>query len=258
MSENRKLVVKVDTGSKEEFDFEDIDMDFDEALNSMEDTDVTTKLRVKIDVDGDVTEDLPGETPEETTNLQVTFDVTDPIAHLSNDIDVRLKIRKTFDDNIMILDHENIDIIIKPVDHKIVTFPKDSYDDISYRTQERFFEYLTRKGAIDREDIEGGNVYGSLQCAYVDVSNPNQSTVQMLIFLIWKWMEKEKPNFKFNKEMSKAYIDRLTDIENIEGDDPENIAKKNKTSDSQRMDGTYGGVYDYGQYALGGMFYYEE
>lgn len=172
---DKKFVVKIDTtGEEEEFSFDDTEFNFDDV-------------------------EMPEE--EEDVHFNVNMEVTDPVAHLKNDIEIRLQIRKSFDESLMITDHENIDIVIVPSENKIVTFPKSAYDDISYRTQERFFERLADRGVINREDIEGGNIYGSLQCSYVDISNPNQSTLQMILFMIWKWMETEKPNFNFNKQL---------------------------------------------------------
>jgi len=227
---DHKFTVKVDTGGMEEFEFDDTDYDFDNDFEEIE---------------------------PEPVEFKVEMDVVDPLAHLTNDIEIKLKIRKTFDDNIMITDHENIDIVIKPADHTITTFPKDAYDDLSYRTEERFFEYLSMKGAIDRENVEGGNVYGSLMSSYVDISNPNQSTVQMVIFLISKWMEAERPNFKFNKEMSRAYIDKLTNIEKLEDTDPEVLAKQQHMLDKYRLSGDYAGVSG-ANHSYQAAFYYEE
>jgi hypothetical protein len=221
MAEDQKLVVRMMTGEEEEFSFDDTEIEVPEP-------------------------------PKHT----IKAEITDPRANLRNDIEVRLEIRKTFDGKIMIFDHENIDIVIKPADHIIVTFPKDSYDSISYRTEERFFEYLAMKGAVDREDVEGGNIYGSLQSKYVDKDNPNQNTLQMIIFLVYKWMEMERPNFKYNKEMSKAYIDKLTREEDIEGNDPENIAKNQNAISKYRADSSYGGVYG-ANYTTQGVYYYE-
>ena len=42
-----------------------------------------------------------------------------------NAVQIELKIRKTLDGKIMILDHTHIDIIVDTAQNKIITFPKE-------------------------------------------------------------------------------------------------------------------------------------
>ena len=48
-----------------------------------------------------------------------------------------------------------------PLKRKIVTFAKSEINDSVYEVQNRFFDFLKRKGLVEYESIRGGNVYGS-------------------------------------------------------------------------------------------------
>ena len=64
---------------------------------------------------------------------------------------IELKARRTIDGNIIILDHEDIDIVLMKEKKKCVTFPKDTMSDKVYYSQDRMFKFLSRKGLINAE-----------------------------------------------------------------------------------------------------------
>ena len=77
---------------------------------------------------------------------------------------VELQARKTLDGNLLIMDHDLIDIVVLPEDSKVVVFPKSQSIEDAYGTQSRFFEFLADKGiVIDRESVQGGNIFSSLE-----------------------------------------------------------------------------------------------
>ena len=45
-------------------------------------------------------------------------------------VNLELKARKTLDGNIMIFDHQEIDIVLMPQKNKIVTFAKDDFSEM--------------------------------------------------------------------------------------------------------------------------------
>ena len=74
-------------------------------------------------------------------------------------IQLELKARKSLDGNILIFDHQEIDIVIMPEKRKVVAFAKDDYSETIYHVQDRFFEYLKRKGIVTYDSVKGGNVW---------------------------------------------------------------------------------------------------
>ena len=61
---------------------------------------------------------------------------------------VTLDARKTLDGNLMVFDHEDVDIVLVPSSNKIMVFPKDLMEERIYHTQDRFFYFLRKKGVI--------------------------------------------------------------------------------------------------------------
>ena len=55
-----------------------------------------------------------------------------------------LNARKSLEGNIMIFDHEEIDVVVMPSKNKVVAFPKDMMSDTVYEAQDRLFFYLVR------------------------------------------------------------------------------------------------------------------
>lgn len=121
-----------------------------------------------------------------------------------------LNIRKTIDGNIMIRDHEYIDIVISISSGKVIAFVKDLMDDKVYDTQNRLFKFLTRKGIIDPASVHAGNVYGSMEGKVLEKSSSLSLNISDLLILnIAKWMEEEKPYFEFAKALEEEEEERL-------------------------------------------------
>ena len=125
---------------------------------------------------------------------------------------VKLKARRTLDANIIVSDHPDVDIVIMPEKMKIVAFSKDNFDDSVYQTQDRLMKYLFKKGVINQDSVAGGNVYGSLEAKLI---KPVQDipTDNLMLMLISKWIDSEKPSFIYQKAIDDTYIDRVTEPE---------------------------------------------
>ena len=76
---------------------------------------------------------------------------------------IKQKARRTLDGNIMVLDHEDIDVVLLQDKNKCVTIPKESMSDKVYAAQDRMFQFFVRRGIVDRSTVRGGNVFGSLE-----------------------------------------------------------------------------------------------
>ena len=59
-------------------------------------------------------------------------------------IEAKLKLRSAINGDLMILDHKDIDIVIKQGDKKIVAFAKETLSDLVYGAEARLLEYLRR------------------------------------------------------------------------------------------------------------------
>ena len=163
------------------------------------------------------------------------------------DIDPRieLKARRTIDGNILILDHEDMDIVIMTEKNKCVTFPKNSMSDTVYHSQDRMFRFLAKKGLVDRSSVKGGNVFGSLEAEMLESKVPGVNRDQAFLYSIHEYITGEKPYFKSAKEFDEDRLDAMLrpDPEDSTelGDVPQSA---NKGSMSSRVR-PYGYMYNY-------------
>ena len=122
---------------------------------------------------------------------------------------VSLKIRKSLEGNLIITDHEDIDIVVIPAQQKIVALPKEHMSEDVYVTQNRLFGFLSKKGVIMQETIQGGNVYGALEAKMPPTDAAY--TTEIALFTIDKFIEEERPYFMseeaFEKQQEAHYVD---------------------------------------------------
>jgi hypothetical protein len=123
---------------------------------------------------------------------------------------VRLDIRKTLDGNFIIQDHPYIDIIISPSKKKILALSTIAMDDKVYYTQNKYFDFLYKRGVIDPSTVQAGNIYASMEAAIPDTQE-KVDPVEVIIFSTAMFMDKERPSFEYEKAMRKAQDDYLTD-----------------------------------------------
>ena len=109
-------------------------------------------MPININITGSEEETVPQE-PE-----GVKFEVVE-----KDKIEGKLKLRSAMNGDLMILDHTDIDIVVKPKENKIVAFAKETLSDLVYGAESRLLEYLRKNGLIKIDSIQGGNVYGSLE-----------------------------------------------------------------------------------------------
>ncbi|MAC34342.1 MAG: hypothetical protein CME38_12180 [Haliea sp.] len=121
-----------------------------------------------------------------------------------------LKAKKSFDGNIIIYDHADVDIVLMPEQKKIVTFKKDDVNgDIAYGAATRLFSELSRLGIIDRNTIQGGSTLDSYESTILD--NELKSPIKLVLLAISKWVESERPYFEYGQDYEDLVADRMTD-----------------------------------------------
>ena len=125
---------------------------------------------------------------------------------------VRLNIRKTLDGNFIIQDHPYIDIIISPSKNKILVLSTLSMDDKTYYTQNKYLDFLYKRGVIDPSTIQAGNIYASME-ATIPQTQEKVDPIDVIIFSTALFMDKERPSFEYEKSMRQAQDEYLTEPE---------------------------------------------
>ena len=129
---------------------------------------------------------------------------------------VELDMRRSLDGNLMIFDHEDIDIVLVPTTNKIIAFPKELMEDRVYATQDRFFYFLRKKGVINPETVKGGSVYGSFEATISKPIEEGVSAPQVALSVIDKFIKEEKPYFRKYHELEDEWEKELTDPSNMD------------------------------------------
>lgn len=122
-------------------------------------------------------------------------------------INLELQARKSLDGNILIFDHKEIDIVIMPLKRKIVTFAKSEINDSVYEVQNRFFNFLKRKGLVEYESIRGGNVYGSIEALICESSNPEINAYDYTLYGVYNFLKEETPYYDYMDDYEKMLDD---------------------------------------------------
>ena len=122
----------------------------------------------------------------------------------------KLNVRRALNGDLMIFDHNDIDIMILTEKKKIVAFAKDMMSDIVYGAENRLFTYLRRQGVIAYDSIQGGNVYGSMEGLMLEMKGDKQpETIDYVLYQISEWMNTERPYFESNEAYDEMLDDHL-------------------------------------------------
>ena len=69
---------------------------------------------------------------------------------------------------------------------------------------------LTKKGVVDPASVRSGNVYGSMEAAYVAESYNGSDSTEVVVFDIGKFIEEEKAYFEYDSRHEEEITDMLT------------------------------------------------
>jgi hypothetical protein len=139
---------------------------------------------------------------EPKTKLNVTINDTTKKIY-----EFKLNLRRALNGDLMIFDHNDIDIIVMTEKNKVVAFAKDLMTEVVYGAESRLFEFLRTKGIIAHDSIQGGNVYGSLEGTILE--SKELDAIKATIYEISQWMKEERPYFESiegHEEMMNDYL----------------------------------------------------
>ena len=151
-------------------------------------------------------------TKEEKPKLKVEFKGPE-----KETLEFGLEFRSALNGDLMILDHKDIDIVIQQNKKKVVTFAKDILSDVVYGAESRLLEFLRKKGVIEFDSIQGGNIYGSLEGKIMD--STNQDSIKATILNISEWMKTEQPYIKGTTAYDQMEDEALINPDNMDSTD---------------------------------------
>ncbi len=133
------------------------------------------------------------------------------IGEKANEKKVRLEIdaRKSLAGDIMIFDHNDIDIVILKEQKKVVAFAKEMLTDSVYGAETRLFNFLRQRGIVAYDSIQGGNIYGSMEAKLLTPESRIKKPLSLTIHMIHEWLLEEKPMQEFMEEHDELMDDAL-------------------------------------------------
>jgi len=123
--------------------------------------------------------------------------------------EIELQLRRSMNGDYYISDHSDIDIIIMKEKKKVLTIAKDLMSSLVYGAQDRLFDFLTKKGLIDPESVQGGSVYGSMEGTLL--SSQELNPINMAILNVSRWIDEERPYFEFMDKFEEMEEERFTE-----------------------------------------------
>ena len=165
---------------------------------------------------------------------------------IKKDPRISLDIRRTLEGNVMIFDHEDIDIILMVEKKMCVTFPKGELTDRAYSAQDRMFRFLINRGVVDHESVRGGNLFGAFEGRMIESKLPGIDSLQATLYTINEYLTGEKPYFaKTAEEFDSDRLDHMLrpdDDESTELGDVPQAAEKGSMDSRVRP---WGYMYSY-------------
>jgi hypothetical protein len=162
-------------------------------------------LGVRIEPDEKIPVRIDNSVQVKVNDPPLRVNIHDPTKQV---FEFKLNVRRALNGDLMIFDHNDIDIMILTEKKKIVAFAKDMMSDIVYGAENRLFTHLRRQGVVAYDSIQGGNVYGSMEGLMLEMKGDKQpETIDYVLYQISEWMNTERPYFESNQ----AYDDMMDD-----------------------------------------------
>tara|TARA_R100001509_G_scaffold114907_1_gene70039 strand:- start:3444 stop:4007 length:564 start_codon:yes stop_codon:yes gene_type:complete len=158
---------------------------------------------------------------------------------------IHLNASRSLSGDIMIFDHEDVDIVVIPTKNKCVAFPKEEIDDKAYGAQDRLFNVLASRGVIDPSSIRGGSFYGAMEASILKSSFEGIDEVQAALYVIHKFLEEEKPYFQATKSISDRDLDHVLDPEDEYSTELGDVPHSDKKGSMDPQVRPYGYMYNY-------------
>ena len=124
---------------------------------------------------------------------------------------VQMKGYRILDGSLLFDSHPEIDIIVDKKKKQVVTYPKNDLGKEAYSAQDRFMNYLSKKGVIDRGTIRSGGVANSLLSKILSPIEDGIDELNVCMFCIYNFLKTEEPFFNFIEDFEEDYESDLLD-----------------------------------------------
>lgn len=175
-------------------------------------------------------------------SIKITPDMSPDVKET---ITIKLEARRNLNGDIMIFDHEDIDIVLMPESKKCIAFSKGLMDDKVYGAQDRLFNFLYRGGIIDKSSVRGGNIYGAIEANIYESKFKGIDDIEATLFSIYNFIQEEKPYFIATKKIEDDQMDHMVDPEDEYSTPLGQVPHKDKKGSMSSTIRPYGYQYNY-------------
>ena len=158
---------------------------------------------------------------------------------------VAFEARRSVSGDLMIYDHDLIDIVVSKEGLKVTTFPKTDNKTESYLVQESLLYHLSKSGILRRSSIRSGSFYSSLEGDILESAIEGVSSYQSALLEIYNFLQEEKPNVDARKLYSKDLQQYFLDPSEEDTTDLGEVPHKEKKGTMDHQMRPYGYQYMY-------------
>jgi hypothetical protein len=166
-------------------------------------------------------------------------------AQIKLDPRVKLKAKRTLEGNVLIMDHEDIDIVLLPEKNKCIAFPKENMSDKVYATQDRLYSFLAKKGVLSHSTVRGGNVFGSMEADIFESKLPGIDATQAFLYALHEFIKEERPYFRSSSHYDEERLDALLNPSGEDSTELGDVPQSAKKGSMHKQIGPYGFQYNY-------------
>ena len=161
----------------------------------------------------------------------------------------KLNMKRSLSGHIMVFNHIDMDIVLDEKTGKVTAYSKKDFGELVYKSQNRLFDYLFKKGVIMPETVKGANVFGSIEALY-----PNEDKIENLteivLYNIAGFMDEETKYMQSFEYVEDEEEERLLHPDKEDSTELGEVPQKQKKG---TLSPGYPGYY----YGLAGMYRYE-
>jgi hypothetical protein len=160
-----------------------------------------------------------------------------------------LDMKRSLSGQIMVFNHIDMDIVLDEKTGKVTAYSKKDFGELVYKSQNRLFDYLFKKGVILPESVKGSNVFGSIEATYPKETKVDNLT-EIVLYNIAGFMKEEQTYMKSFEYVEETEEDRVLHPDKEDSTELGEVPQEEKKG---TLSPGYPGYY----YGLAGMYRYE-
>jgi len=158
---------------------------------------------------------------------------------------ITLDATRNLNGDIMIFDHEDVDIVVMTEKKKCVVFPKEDIDDKAYGAQDRLFNVMVNRGIVEPSSVRAGSFYGAMEARIYESKIEGIDEIQATLYVIHRFLEEERPYFEATRRIKDRTKDHIVSPEDEYSTELGDVPQKAKKGSMDPHVRPYGYMYNY-------------